>query len=268
VTRDSETERELNHLLVATQALRQRYRQVSQEEPRSALDQAIRAAARRSLPQVGYGGRKRVSWTVSASVAALIVLSATITIMVAQQDAHLPLATQKQVTQPPNQLTPRDASPGGAQRSEQAAAPSHSRAAPRLAPGAPAAKSEQVEPVRPGADKQGLPEGSPTPGPAAPVAAPNQSMEAGANTLVAPSGTAAAVDALSAKKDAASSPQIRAQARGAGAPTWQTDPQAWLEHIEQLRARGRFEEADGSLREFRNRYPDYPLPLASPAPAR
>jgi hypothetical protein len=39
-------------------------------------------------------------------------------------------------------------------------------------------------------------------------------------------------------------------------------PAKWLERIEELRKRGKFEEAKTSLAEFKQRYPDYPLPAS------
>ena len=37
-------------------------------------------------------------------------------------------------------------------------------------------------------------------------------------------------------------------------------PEHWLERIAQLRKKGRSEEADKELAEFRKRYPDYAIP--------
>jgi hypothetical protein len=43
-------------------------------------------------------------------------------------------------------------------------------------------------------------------------------------------------------------------------PVWESDPQAWLKHIDELRLAGQRADADANYRAFRDRYPDYPLP--------
>jgi hypothetical protein len=48
-----------------------------------------------------------------------------------------------------------------------------------------------------------------------------------------------------------------------------TSPEVWLERIRELRNKGDLAQADASLRAFRHRYPDYPLPAdldISPTP--
>jgi hypothetical protein len=82
-------DRELDQLLSETADLRQRYR-ASSEEPPAALDDAIRAAARREV-----GTRPRLagspfsgSWRVPVSIAAVVVVSATLIVMLVERDAH------------------------------------------------------------------------------------------------------------------------------------------------------------------------------------
>lgn len=53
------------------------------------------------------------------------------------------------------------------------------------------------------------------------------------------------------------------QAR-ADAAAWESDPKAWLAHIEQLARTQRADEARESLKAFRKRYPAYPLPPEFP----
>ena len=50
---------------------------------------------------------------------------------------------------------------------------------------------------------------------------------------------------------------------GAVAP-WESDPKAWLRHIEQLVREQHMSEARESLKAFRQRYPSYPLPSEFP----
>jgi hypothetical protein len=42
-------------------------------------------------------------------------------------------------------------------------------------------------------------------------------------------------------------------------------PEVWLQRIRELRSRGELNQAEASLRAFRRRYPDYPLPADVPA---
>jgi hypothetical protein len=82
---------DLERLLAASRELRARYREASVEEPSSALDDAIRAQARRAV-----GARPRSAgspfsstWRLPLSLAAMLVLSVTLTVMVTRQDQHL-----------------------------------------------------------------------------------------------------------------------------------------------------------------------------------
>jgi hypothetical protein len=45
-------------------------------------------------------------------------------------------------------------------------------------------------------------------------------------------------------------------------------PEMWLQRIRELRNKGEVAQADESLRAFRRRYPDYPLPADVPLPAQ
>lgn len=86
-------DRELDQLLSETAGMRQRYRALS-EEPPAALDDAIRAAARREVsarPRLA-GSPFSGSWRVPLSIAAVVVVSATLTVMLVERDAHRPRA--------------------------------------------------------------------------------------------------------------------------------------------------------------------------------
>jgi hypothetical protein len=50
----------------------------------------------------------------------------------------------------------------------------------------------------------------------------------------------------------------------APAPAWESNPRDWLRHIEMLLKDHRLDEARASLKAFRSRYPDYPLPADFP----
>jgi hypothetical protein len=86
-------DRELEQLLSETAGLRQRYR-ASPEEPPVALDDAIRAAARREVharPRLA-GSPFSGSWRVPLSIAAVVLVSATLTVMLVERDAYRPRA--------------------------------------------------------------------------------------------------------------------------------------------------------------------------------
>jgi hypothetical protein len=83
--------------------IRRRYRELAREEPPRALDDAILAAARRELetrpaPLVAPTGRRR--WTVPVAAAAVIVLSAVLTLHVQREQPDAELAAP-QVAQAP-----------------------------------------------------------------------------------------------------------------------------------------------------------------------
>ena len=97
-------ERELEQLMADARALEQRYRAAAQEEPPAHLDQAIRAAARREA-----GARPRLagspfsqSWRIPLSIAAVLFVSVTLTLMVVERHAGVPSAyEQRPSTEPP-----------------------------------------------------------------------------------------------------------------------------------------------------------------------
>jgi hypothetical protein len=60
---------------------------------------------------------------------------------------------------------------------------------------------------------------------------------------------------------------VRSVERAEADLAFERDPQRWVERIRALRAAGRVQEAEESLRELRKRYPDFHLP-PDLAPAR
>jgi resuscitation-promoting factor RpfA len=134
--------------------IRRRYRELAREEPPRALDDAILAAARRELetrpaPLVAPTGRRR--WTVPIAAAAVIVLSAVLTLHVQREQPDAELSAPLPATpgarkdgtaavtsrgevpreQPPALASKADAEAGGERREEMAKlqAPERRRAA-------------------------------------------------------------------------------------------------------------------------------------------
>lgn len=301
---DTPQDSELKQLLADTAALRRRYRAVSQEEPPAQLDEAIRAAARRDVrarPRAA-GSRLGTSWHIPASIAAVVVVSVTLAVMVAQHDTQLPVAK--------DQPTPTPARGAEAARDQAEAAPASGalkakaqpeavkRAvqAPPQAAGPPASSEastatavEKLErsmvPVaKQGPEAKQVPEAkkpiAPTgielrvePSPArAPAETAPPTPAAAPNAIPAPPALQEGTPKATAEGTASALPLAKrrtlaspAEADSSGSP-WEKDPQGWLGHIEELRAAGRSEDAAISFRAFRTRYPDYQLPAGFVAP--
>jgi hypothetical protein len=108
-------------LLARDGRLARAWREASREEPPAALDDAVRAAARRAVhagPRVGhgpFGGR----WRVPLSIAAVLVVSATLTLLVAERREHVPSAGLDAAPAAPPAVAPephapaKDAAPSG-----------------------------------------------------------------------------------------------------------------------------------------------------------
>lgn len=214
------------------------YREADGAEPPAALDRAILAAARAEVAPP----RRRAwwqSWTVPMGVAATVVLTATLTLMV-QQEQERPAPET-----PPAQSAP-------------AAVPQEKAKAADLAvkPAAPPPEAKQ--------------EAAPREAERPPVAAPASAAEAVApapppfagepKVLQAPPAPAMrqqAVPAADAVELRAKSAPLRKEATGiAPAHT----PEQWLEDIRRMKKQGKEKEADEALAEFRKIYPEYRLP--------
>jgi hypothetical protein len=128
-------------------ALARAWREASGDEPPERVDDAIRAAARRAV-QAGPRPAERSfvqRWRVPLSIAALIVVSASLTLMMSERDAHLPLATKVPA--------PGPAAEQGAAREAPAAAaagkpgPPPARAIAREPASAEAARAQRYAPA-------------------------------------------------------------------------------------------------------------------------
>src|SRR3954452_4924322 len=94
VSSGAEQPDDLEHMLATSRELRARYHSVSAEEASVALDDAIRAQARRAV-----GSRPRpagspfsTNWRVPLSIAAVMILSVSLAVTTVLQDKHLPSA--------------------------------------------------------------------------------------------------------------------------------------------------------------------------------
>ena len=335
---------DLERMLAASRELRGRYRAAAQEEPSAQIDDAIRAQARRTVSARPRSAASPFgsSWRLPLSIAALLALSVTLTIMVTRQDTHLPSADQSSVRetvperapapaitpapQPANAAKPsanaKEDAVGRREKALTAAAPEQQKApekdlyqAPAQPPsfdeGATGALKKQAEPF-PAAPPAPVPRMEPAPSSApeptatapaaaapAPVAVPEQERDAkgtddaafalrdrglaekrqdaplkplSSNAVRAEGklkseelagGLSARVAPQRGQAPAAATEQAQAGTASAPAP-WQSDPQAWLRHIETLVHDKRMTEARDDFKAFRQRYPAYPLPAEFP----
>lgn len=317
------------------------WREASHDEPPAAMDDAIRAAARKAVhagPRPAgaspFGGR----WRVPLSVAAVLVVSATVTLLVAERDKHgsrsfhdqaappqaasapepfgaapapaepeLPVqAAEQQVPPGPSPPTPEgQREPAGTARPQLAERKGLGSAAPAESAGAepsqaPARAQRAEGPAQPAPLTSTAPaaarhdEAEAVAG--APAAAPPAPLPADTLRDAAPGAADEPADGLAkrearsairakesvmeearlpaAQEPARKAAPLRAEPRGlpaapgaaaspdgdTAADTENLEPKAWLERILELRRQGKLEEAAKSLKVFRERYPDYPLP--------
>ncbi|HEX6828920.1 MAG TPA: hypothetical protein VF104_08070 [Burkholderiales bacterium] len=224
-------DRELDDYLRGGSRLSTAYRETGSEEPGADLDEVLLERARREVhrgPKVAWSPFTR-SWSLPLALAAALVVSATVTLMMYEQTGEpLPVPAAPKADVPaagPRQAPKRDEPPVRAAPAPKATAP---------APAAPRAAEERATDRA----RQQAPAGS-TPGAAAPTAE-----------------TAPDLHRLELKEMAA--PAARAKEEAARGTDLGADPEAWVRRIEALRKEGRDAEADALLAEFRRRFPDYP----------
>lgn len=220
------------------------YRESDRIEPPPALDAAILAAAREAVKPAPPRRSWWQAWTLPMGVAATVVLTVTLTLMV-QQEQERPMSEA-----PPTQGAPATAPQ---EKPDAAADLAVKPAAPRKA------KQEAVkrEAERPAVAPAPAPEAAAPAGAVAPRAPMAESAES-----VAPARPAAvmrqqAAPAADAVESRAKSAPLRKEAVGAALAR---APEQWLEDIRQLKQQGKEKEAAEALAEFRKAYPDYKLP--------
>lgn len=218
------------------------YREAAGAEPPEALDRAILDAARAAAAPA----RKRAgwrSWTLPMSVAAVVVLTATLTLMV-QQEAERPLPVAE---------VPRAPVVAAQEKAEAAADLAVKPAAP------PEAKQEAVkrEAERPAVAPTPVPEAVAPAGAVAPRTPMAESVESAVPARPAAAMPRQAVPAADGVEMRARSAPLRKEAVGAALAR---TPEQWLEEVRLLKKQGKEKEAAGALAEFRKAYPDYRLP--------
>ena len=276
--------------------LSRRYRELAREEPPRALDDAILAAARREVrshpaPLVAPSGRRR--WFVPVAAAAVIVLSAVVTLHVQREQPDPEMTAQ--YSPPPaarkneaptvapraevreeqvgpkakeadalySKVEPQKVQP---ERRQRQAAPSPKTSTPSQAPaGEPSALARAPVEAKP-AERERF---SPDPGPvaAAPAAPPPASAAQPAPRADSASSATGAASPPAAAEDRKAFGGLRDSPRLdqrslAKHEAQAESPEKMLERIAALRREGREKEADDLYAVFKRRYPDYRIPDA------
>lgn len=217
------------------------YRAAAGEEPPRALDDAIRAAARRAVssrPQRVSSPFIR-SWRVPLSIAAVMLLTVSL-VMVMREEAP-------EAMSPPGSVRPLGATDSQWAGPAADAGDSATAVPKTFAPRAQRSDSVGLKPpARTLPSGIGLRDNRISPDPAS---QPHKDMAAAeaVTSILVPAPVAAMVPAVTA---------------GAAAEGKVLPPDQWLERIEELRRQSKFGEARKSLTEFRKRYPDYELPAS------
>ena len=271
------------------------YRGTSRDEPPPALDERIRAAARRAVaarPESLEAQARRSwasRWRVPLSVAATALIAVTLSYMVQEEQTFrsrvdgltgptstapsVPAsrpepaapATREQEARPPAAAAPVAPAPlQKRQATVETQAPEATEAPKREAPEPARSDLERgraneaiPRPVPPAPPAEGALQSAP----GAPAAAPSPLMREERSRPGASdesSGRLSRDRALSDRPVGAA--PAAAPERKTAVPAATRTPEAWLEDIRRLKAQGRDAEAAAELAEFRKRYPDYVLP--------
>jgi len=253
--------------------LDQAYRELPRDEPPPEVDERIRAAARRAVgarPQ-SLEARQRSwasRWRVPLSLAASVVVVATLTLMVQEEQRprfdeapargptpSTPAALEDRAAPSREAEAPKRADTE-ATRSVKPPAPASSAPVPterqRAAEDATIAPPPQLERLE--RREQRLEESPAARVPASPMGAPAPAEKALASPPAAAPG--AASDSLSRERGVSERPARAMRS----APQGARSPEDWIEEIRRLKAQGRDADAAAELAEFRRRHPEYPLP--------
>lgn len=242
--------------------LAKRYREAANESPPARLDAAIRAAARR---EAGAGPRplsRLRAWRVPVSLAAVLVLSATLVLMMREEGADRletavePVPPRAVAPERPAELQPRPA---------EAQAPASPSRAPQSRAQPPAADMTPPAPLAAPQAEQKVLAGNAVPPESSPE--PRREVAAMAETarpMISAAPAPAAADADAAAGRMARSAPAAAAVASAAPPLWQDliDQPAdkWIQRILEWQRAGRSADAEALVREFVRRFPQQPLP--------
>ena len=273
------------------------YRETPRDEPPPELDARIRAAARRavgtrpqSLEQQAGDARRRSwasRWRVPLSVAATLVIAATLTVMVQDEERRprddagrgvspmIVPAREAEKPAPPAASAPdaaavrapgsapAPAAPAPTRPAQESAAPATPQTAAEPAPKRERARSveqpaaaDSVEPARQLEMRRQAPAPAAAPPPPAPTPLPAPQPAPKAVPQTAPAG--AVSESLRRDRNLGDRPE---RASREAAPSALRTPEAWVELVRSLRTQGREAEATAELAELRRAYPDFQLPV-------
>jgi hypothetical protein len=236
------------------------YRSTPREQPSAALNERIRAAARRAVgarpESLSHAEQRRffTRWRVPLSIAATVVVAVTLTYMV-QEEARPPSEFNGAVPSAPPAMEAKTAPA----QTDTAIRDSANAPAPAKPAEAKRAQEEQPRAAAPAAPPPSLQSIEERRAPAAP-SPPNAQVEsAPASAAAAPAQ--GALKAPAAQRDrAANQEPARSLRKEAAAAAPVRTPEEWLDAIRDLKAKGRTDEAAAELAAFRTRYPNYVLP--------
>ena len=240
------------------------YRAAANESAPARLDAAIRAAARR---EAGAGPRplsRLRAWRVPVSLAAMLVLSATLVLMMREEGADR-LETAVEPAPPREAAAVRlpepQARPAEAQAPASPPRAAQSRVQPpaaNMAPPEPPAVPQAEQKILVGKAELTQPEAPPEP--RREVAA----MADGARPMMRAVPAPAAADASPGRMARSAPAASPAAAASAAPPLWQDliDQPAdkWIQRILEWQRAGSSADAEILVREFVRRFPDQPLP--------
>lgn len=232
-------------------ALCRLYRAHAEAEPSAAADRHILAAARlAAAPQATRRGGWWQRWRMPLTLAATVMLTASLALLVERQPEEL--SALKALSTTPGRENPRTESAQERARQPASTAPATRQ---RQAPAAPPMQ-ESVPKPRPGDSER---DGSQTSEIAADRALASPASAAKAENMSRPGGAASETDDIATRGELrGAAPATVPLAKSRAAPP--RSPAVWLEEIRALRSAGKREEAERQLREFRLAHPDYPLP--------
>jgi hypothetical protein len=221
------------------------YRMAAREEPSPEMDEAIHAAALRAA-----GSRPRLRarpplrrWGLPIAIAATIVVGVSVAFLVSDpRDTMIsPMAEA-----PTTQL--REAPQAAPPASEDLARKEGAAREPMSAGGT----AREARPTRERTTRDEI------------AARREPQAESAASTAVAPGEAADSPRAAAPAEAPIEGQGVRKAAPSARVQTDQEgeapSPEVWLQRIREMRSKGEIAQGEESLRAFRRRYPDYPLP--------